>query len=98
MVRRDNKYARSLSMSTKLKFPFPHMFAVTVRDLGSDALQLLSQGTADILLDSCVEYWDGHDLCPLTAADRKKVQDFYQRSSLTAYCSAFAYRLVFILF
>lgn len=23
---------------------------------------------------------------------RKKVQDFYQRSSLTAYCSAFAYR------
>ncbi|XP_017785001.1 PREDICTED: transmembrane protein 94 isoform X2 [Nicrophorus vespilloides] len=92
MVRRDNKYARSLSMSTKLKFPFPHMFAVVVKELSSGSMQLLSQGTADIVLDSCVDYWDGYDLCPLTPADRKKVQDFYQRSSLTAYCTAFAYR------
>lgn len=92
MVRRDNKYARSLSMSTKLKFPFPHMYAVVVKELNTGSMQLLSQGTADIILDSCVDYWDGRDLCPLTTADRKKIQDFYQRSSLTAYCSAFAYR------
>ncbi|GJQ72359.1 hypothetical protein Trydic_g3444 [Trypoxylus dichotomus] len=92
MVRRDNKYARSLSMSTKLKFPFPHMFAVVVKELSSGSMQLLSQGTADIILDSCVDYWDGHDLCSLTSSDRKKIQDFYQRSSLTAYCTAFAYR------
>ncbi|XP_022917175.2 transmembrane protein 94 isoform X1 [Onthophagus taurus] len=92
MVRRDNKYARSLSMSTKLKFPFPHMFAVAVKELSSGSVQLLSQGTADIILDSCVDFWDGYDLCPLTPADRKKIQDFYQRSSLTAYCTAFAYR------
>ncbi|KAI4456515.1 hypothetical protein MML48_8g00014295 [Holotrichia oblita] len=92
MVRRDNKYARSLSMSTKLKFPFPHMFAVVVKELSSGSMQLLSQGTADIILDSCVDYWDGHDLCQLSPSDRKKIQDFYQRSSLTAYCTAFAYR------
>ncbi|XP_065164487.1 transmembrane protein 94 isoform X2 [Atheta coriaria] len=92
MVRRDNKYARSLSMSTKLKFPFPHMFAVVVKELSSGSIQLLSQGTADIILDSCVDYWDGYDLCPLTPGDRKKIQDFYQRCSLTAYCTAFAYR------
>lgn len=92
MVRRDNKYARSLQLSTKLKFPFPHMFAVVVKELSSGSMQLLSEGTADIILDSCVDYWDGHDLCPLTPSDRKKIQDFYQRSSLTAYCTAFAYR------
>ncbi|KAJ3644745.1 hypothetical protein Zmor_022452 [Zophobas morio] len=92
MVRRDNKYARSLHLSTKLKFPFPHMFAVIVKELSSGSVQLLSEGTADIILDSCVDYWDGHDLCPLTHSDRKKIQDFYQRSSLTAYCTAFAYR------
>ncbi|XP_072762979.1 transmembrane protein 94 isoform X2 [Anoplolepis gracilipes] len=92
MVRRDIKFARSLSIATKLKFPFPHMVAVVVKERSGGGLQLLTQGTADIILDSCIEYWDGHDLCPLSALDRKKVQDFYQRTSLTSYCTAFAYR------
>ncbi|KAG7210195.1 hypothetical protein KM043_011750 [Ampulex compressa] len=92
MVRRDIKFARSLSIATKLKFPFPHMVAVVVRERSGGGLQLLTQGTADIILDSCIEFWDGHDLCPLSASDRKKVQDFYQRTSLTSYCTAFAYR------
>nr|CAD7195773.1 unnamed protein product [Timema douglasi] len=91
MVRRDIKFARTLSIA-KLKFPFPHMMAVVVREQSRGALQLMSQGTADIILDSCVEFWDGHDLCPLSAGDRKKVLDFYQRTSLTSYCSAFSYR------
>ncbi|XP_060522096.1 transmembrane protein 94 isoform X2 [Cylas formicarius] len=93
MVRKDNKYARTLHMSTRLKFPFPHAFSVTVREqLAGGSFQLLTEGTADIVLDCCVDYWDGSDLCPLTHTDRKKIQDFYQRSSLTAYCTAFAYR------
>ncbi|KAK6643306.1 hypothetical protein RUM43_004811 [Polyplax serrata] len=91
-VRRDIKFAKQLSISTKLKFPFPHMMATVVREKKSGCLQLMSQGTAEVILDSCVEYWDGHDLYPLTPADRKKIMDFYQRSSLTAYCTAFAYR------
>ena len=69
IVRRDIKFARSLSMA-KLKFPFPHMVAVVMRDQSRGDLQLMSQGTADIILDSCVDYWDGHDLCPLSPADR----------------------------
>ncbi|XP_033214958.1 transmembrane protein 94 isoform X2 [Belonocnema kinseyi] len=92
MVRRDIKFARSLSIASKLKFPFPHMVAVVVKERNGGGYQLLTQGTADIILDSCIEFWDGHDLCPLSASDRKKVQDFYQRTSLTSYCSAFAYR------
>ncbi|XP_063995307.1 transmembrane protein 94 isoform X2 [Diachasmimorpha longicaudata] len=92
MVRRDIKFARSLSIATKLKFPFPHMVAVVVKEKGGGGLQLLTQGTADIILDSCIEFWDGHDLCPLSPTDRKKILDFYQRTSLTSYCTAFAYR------
>lgn len=92
MVRKDNKYARSLQLSTKLKFPFPHMFAVIVKELSSGNMQLLSEGTADIILDSCIDYWNGYDIISLTQSDKKKIQDFYQRSSLTAYCTAFAYR------
>lgn len=70
MVRRDIKFARSLSIATKLKFPFPHMVAVVVKERSGGGLQLLTQGTADIILDSCIEYWDGHDLCPFSALDR----------------------------
>jgi hypothetical protein len=69
VVHRDIKFARSLSMA-KLKFPFPHMVAVVMREKSHGDLQLMSQGTADIILDSCVDYWDGHDLCPLSPADR----------------------------
>jgi hypothetical protein len=32
--------------------------------------QLLTQGTADIVLDCCVDYWDGSALCTLTDVDR----------------------------
>jgi len=74
MVRRDIKFARSLSIATKLKFPFPHMVAVVVKECTGGGLQLLTQGTADIILDSCIEYWDGHDLCPLSASDRYIIQ------------------------
>lgn len=69
VVRRDIKFARSLSMA-KLKFPFPHMVAVVMREQSHGDLQLMSQGTADIILDFCVDYWDGHDLCPMSPADR----------------------------
>ncbi|KAJ8664808.1 hypothetical protein QAD02_006470 [Eretmocerus hayati] len=92
MAKRDIKFARSLSLATKLKFPFPHMVAVVVREKSGAGLQLLTQGTADIIIDSCIEFWDGHDLCPFSESDKKKVQDFYNRTSLTSYCTAFAYR------
>ncbi|RZF33852.1 hypothetical protein LSTR_LSTR008975 [Laodelphax striatellus] len=95
-VRQDMRFAKSLPASTKLKFPFPHMVAVVVRDLTAQrGLQLFSQGTADIVLDSCTQYWDGDDICRLSPGDRRKVQDFYQRTSLSAYCTAFAYRPLF---
>ena len=63
----------------------PHMLAVIVKERVSmnrlnrpvqPQLQLLSQGTADLILDSCVEYWDGKDLKPLSAQERKKVSNF----------------------
>lgn len=32
--------------------------------------QLFSQGTADLVLDACNEYWDGDDIRVLTESDR----------------------------
>ena len=34
------------------------------------SLHLFSQGTGDLLLDLCSDFWDGHDLCPLKEGDR----------------------------
>ncbi|XP_052740151.1 transmembrane protein 94 [Bicyclus anynana] len=90
-IRRETRFVRSLHLSTRVKVPLPHMLAVLVKDQANQ-LQMLTQGTADIILDSCVDYWNGRDLTPISPSDRKKIIDFYQRNSLTAYCTAFAYK------
>ncbi|XP_075973229.1 transmembrane protein 94-like protein l(2)k05819 [Anticarsia gemmatalis] len=90
-IRRETRFVRALQLSTRVKVPLPHMLAVLVRD-HAHQLQMLSQGTADIILDSCVDYWNGRDLTTISPSDRKKIIDFYQRNSLTAYCTAFAYK------
>jgi hypothetical protein len=48
-------------------------------------LQLLTQGTADIILDCCDDFWSGKDLRPLKEEERKRAQDFYQRNALVSF-------------
>uniref|UniRef100_A0A336MG02 CSON001119 protein n=1 Tax=Culicoides sonorensis TaxID=179676 RepID=A0A336MG02_CULSO len=91
IVRREMRLAKSLHI-TKVKVPFPHSMSVVVKESPSGSLQLLTQGTADIVLDCCDDYWNGKDLKPLSREDRKRALDFYQRNALTAYCTAFAYK------
>jgi len=86
-----DKFAKNLSLA-KLKFPFPHMVSVTVQQRTTGGWQLFSQGTADIILDSCTDTWSGNDLEPLNGEVRKKILDFYHRASLSSYCTAFSYR------
>ncbi|XP_043232091.1 transmembrane protein 94-like [Amphibalanus amphitrite] len=88
---RRNKLTRAFSFS-KIRFPYPHMNSVILRELYTNSLQLVSQGTADLVLDSCSDFWDGTDVIPLSEADRRRILDFYHRHSVTMYCSAFAYR------
>ncbi|GFR33293.1 transmembrane protein 94 [Trichonephila clavata] len=84
------KLARSLNFP-RLKMPFPNMSCAIVKDLHRGSNQLFSQGTADLVLDACNEYWDGNDIRVLTESDRKRILDFYHRSSLTAHCMGYAY-------
>ncbi|KAG1654912.1 Transmembrane protein 94 [Nymphon striatum] len=90
IVRKD-KLTRSLDVK-KLKCAIPNAVSIVTRDTITGTPQLMSQGTADILIDLCSDYWDGNDIIPITQAEKKKILDFYHRNSLTAYCSAFAYR------
>ena len=75
----------------RLKMPFPHVSSALIKEKITNTYQLFSQGTGDLVLDACSEYWDGTDLRMLTDSDRKRILDFYHRSSLTAYCMAFSY-------
>lgn len=87
------RFAKSLHLASKIKVPFPHSLAVVIKELHHGAsYQLLSQGTADIILDVCDDFWSGKDLRPLREEERKRAQDFYQRNALTSYCTAFSYR------
>ncbi|XP_044155943.1 transmembrane protein 94 isoform X1 [Bufo gargarizans] len=68
------------------------MVCLFVRDVTTNTEQMLSHGTADIILEACTDFWDGADIYPLSGSDRKKVLDFYQRACLSGYCSAFSYK------
>ncbi|XP_029633294.1 transmembrane protein 94 isoform X2 [Octopus sinensis] len=74
------------------KIPMPNMVSIVVKEKNSGMFQLLCQGTADLILDCCTDFWNGKDLCTLTDSDRKKVLDFYHRTSIASYCTAFSYR------
>ena len=86
----EGRLAKSLNLP-RLKMPFPNMSSAFIKDICTGSYQMFSQGTGDLILDTCTEFWDGQDLCALTEIDRKRILDFYQRSSLTASCMAFAY-------
>ena len=86
-----DSFTRNLTMA-KLKFPFPHMVSLVMENQLDKSLQLVTQGTADIVLDSCVDTWVGSDLIGLDEDLKKKILEFYHRASLTSYCSAFSYR------
>ncbi|XP_061764603.1 transmembrane protein 94 isoform X1 [Nerophis ophidion] len=84
--------SRRLHYFTKRQPPISHLLSLFVRDSSSDNIQMLSHGTADLILEACTDFWDGADIYPLLGSDRKKILDFYQRACLSGYCSAFAYK------
>lgn len=83
---------RRLNHFPKRQPPISHLMSLFVRDSSSNNVQMLSHGSADLILEACTDFWDGADIYPLSGSDRKKVLDFYQRACLSGYCSAFAYK------
>eukprot|EP00057_Strongylocentrotus_purpuratus_P026095 XP_011680569.1 PREDICTED: uncharacterized protein KIAA0195 isoform X1 [Strongylocentrotus purpuratus] len=85
------RFARSRSFIKK-RIPAPHTLSVLVQQASTGCKQLLTQGSASLLLDLCSEFWDGSNLFSLTENESKKILDFYQRATLSSYCTAFAYQ------
>ncbi|XP_017292535.1 transmembrane protein 94 isoform X1 [Kryptolebias marmoratus] len=84
--------SRHLHYFIKRQPPISHLLSLCVRDSSSNNVQMLSHGSAELILEACSDFWDGTDIYPLSGSDRKKVLDFYQRACLSGYCSAFSYK------
>lgn len=74
------------------KTPSPHMVSLVVAESSAARTHLMSQGSADLVLESCADAWTGRDLAPLEPSLRKKCLEFHHRAALTSHCTAFAYR------
>ncbi|XP_060716255.1 transmembrane protein 94-like [Tachysurus vachellii] len=74
------------------RLPFSHLIALLVHHAHTGEFQLFSYGSADAVLSTCSEFWNGEDLEILTDSDRKKVVDFYQRSCMAGQCVAVSFK------
>ncbi|CDW57517.1 hypothetical protein TTRE_0000580901 [Trichuris trichiura] len=78
--------------SPRYKIPLSNLFATINKDKASCYVQMMCQGSADMVLDVCRYYWDGEAARPLNQNHVKRVQDFSNRHNMTAYCLALSYR------
>ncbi|XP_046693234.1 transmembrane protein 94-like [Silurus meridionalis] len=74
------------------RLPFSHLIALLVHHAHTGDFHLFSYGSADAVLSTCSEFWDGNELQTLSDSDRKKVVDFYQRSCMAGQCLAVAFK------
>lgn len=66
-----------------------HMISMVIQ--GKKCSQLMSAGSAHMILSCCSDLWDGEDLIPMTNLECKKVMDFFSRRSVASYCIGLAY-------
>ena len=67
-----------------------HMISTVIQG-GKEYSQLMSAGSAHMILSCCSDLWDGQDLIPMTNLECKKVMDFFNRRSVASYCIGLAY-------
>ncbi len=61
----------------------------------SNMRNVYSQGSPDLILDFCNDFWNGSEVAKLNKSQRKKLLDLYQRFSASSYCTAFSYKPLF---
>ncbi|XP_028413200.1 transmembrane protein 94-like isoform X2 [Dendronephthya gigantea] len=88
----DSAVPSNSFLSVCKETPVPFLTSLVVEHVTSGHHQLLSQGSADLLLDVCTDFWDGSEVHPLTSMERRKIQDFFHRTSITSNCIALSYR------
>eukprot|EP00041_Stephanoeca_diplocostata_P035341 m.1242134 g.1242134 ORF g.1242134 m.1242134 type:complete len:1754 (-) comp24682_c0_seq1:57-5318(-) len=70
----------------------PHMVTTIVEESEQGTLQMFTAGTGDLLPEYCSEIWTGSAVLPISDRQRRQIVDFYNKTSSTMTCYAFAYR------
>ncbi|KAM3721316.1 Transmembrane protein [Dirofilaria immitis] len=76
----------------KFRMPLENAFLTITKDVTSKYYHIMSQGTADLLLNACTHVWCENSLEPFTPNLHKRVLDFYQRNTMTGFCLVLGYR------
>uniref|UniRef100_A0A0R3RQK5 Transmembrane protein 94 n=1 Tax=Elaeophora elaphi TaxID=1147741 RepID=A0A0R3RQK5_9BILA len=76
----------------KFRMPLENAFLTITKDTTSKYYHVMSQGTADLLLNACTHIWCENSLEPYTPNLHKQVLDFYQRNTMTGFCLVLGYR------
>lgn len=50
----------------------------------TDNVQMLSHGSADLILEACTDFWDGTDIYPLSGSDRCSVCNTFHFQALAS--------------
>ena len=66
-----------------------HMVSMVIPD--GDHYQLMTAGSAHMILSCCTDFWDGQDLVPITRLEEKKIMEFFNRRSIASYCISLSY-------
>lgn len=69
----------------KFRMPLENAFLTITKDATSKYYHVMSQGTADLLLNACTYVWCEDSLAPYTPNLHKRVLDFYQRNTMTGF-------------
>jgi hypothetical protein len=73
-------YHASIKYITQLAHAFevPSMYSGVFRAKSTNTHQVFSDGTLDLLLECCADYWSGSGLASLTDPIQRKILDYYQ--------------------
>ncbi|KAJ3041841.1 hypothetical protein HDV00_008545 [Rhizophlyctis rosea] len=86
-------YHSTVSQKPLYHFEVPSMFSQIFEETNSGTFHLFSEGTMELILDSCADYWNGGGLGEINENTEKKIVEFYQNAILAdSQVVAFAYR------
>ncbi|KAI8915014.1 hypothetical protein DFJ77DRAFT_43795 [Powellomyces hirtus] len=74
-------------------FEIPSFLSQIFQETSSQSFQLFSEGTVELILESCSDFWNGKNLDTIDEAALKKITDFCQNALINdAQVVAYAYR------
>lgn len=69
----------------------PHMISTVMKQSTDGSCLVMSCGSDCMVTSCCSDFWDGTEIHRLTQPERHAILEYYNRHSLTAYCTTLSY-------